>query len=95
MDEMMMGPPMGDPMMGAPMPPPMGGPGGMPMPMAPPDPNAQLMELLGAVLDKWGGEEANLGMEKSALADLLMQLLQAGAPLPPMGMVEGGMPPVM
>lgn len=84
-------PPMGP--MGPPMPPP--GPVGAP-PMGPDpmmgggDPEDMMIQaLMGGVMGKWAGDEAQLSMEKGALLNTLMQIAQAQPPAPDEMFAEG------
>ena len=60
-----------------------------------PQQDQMMMMLLQALMQKWGGSEAQITAEKDMLMQTLMQLAQGGAPAPgPQGFVEGGVPPM-
>lgn len=89
-------PPMGPPMGPPPMDPMMGGMGMDPMMggmgMGMPSEEDMIMQALQGVLGKWASSEAVLGMEKGALLDTLMQIMQAQPPMAMDAMSMGGPP---
>jgi hypothetical protein len=84
-DPSMMGmDPMMDPMMGGGMDPSMD--------QAPPmSEDEAIIQLMQALLGKWGQDEAQLAGEKSGLLETMMMMLGAAPPAPADAMAEGGM----
>lgn len=49
-----------------------------------------IIQMISALLEKWGGQQATVAGEQGSLAQVLMQLLQGGGAVPPAEVVDGG-----